>query len=762
MKPRFLKIESFLPIFCIFALSAHLFCASAKEPTAELHDSLYHILQELDVVAVKSRRDLSQAPISANSIGAATIRRDGIEDLKGISGMAPNLFMPDYGSRITSSIYVRGIGSRIDQPAIGLTIDNVGILNKDAYDFEIADINNIEVIRGAQASLFGRNTMTGLINVTTLSPMQYQGWRGGFSFSSGFTFKANLGWYHKFNPHTGISVTGAFTSSEGRFRNTFNGKKIDGEKSGALRTRIHANPVEGLTISNTLAASILRQGGYPYKYIPTGEICYDDTCFYHRFLLTDGLSIHKSFGEIRLLSVTSLQHIDDNMTLDQDFRPEPYFTLTQKKRETAVTEDIMLRGKALSGKYSWLVGAYGFFRHLRMLAPVTFKEAGIENLIVTHRNKANPYYPIAWDADTFTLGSDFRMPSGGVALYHESSFDFGRWHLKAGLRLDYERTDLRYESACNTSYTIFSNPSGSLPPASDAEIYRQVPVDLLETGHLHRGYLMFLPKVSALYDIRGRASANIYASIGEGYKAGGFNTQMFSDVLQQKLMKYMGIAAQYDVDDIVGYKPERCWTFEIGSHVARLAKGLSAEVSLFYILCLDQQLTMFPPGSTTGRMMTNAGKTRSFGAEVSLNWRPIRDLLFVGNYGYTNARFITFVDGENDYKGHHLPYSPSNTLYLSGQYTLEAPSLRKNQLRFSIDCNGVGDIYWNEANTRRQPFYATLGATITFIAPKWSVELWGKNLTDTDYNTFYFLSMGNEFLQSAKPLSIGFTLRFNL
>ena len=81
------------------------------------------------------------------------------------------------GSRMTSSIYVRGIGARIDQPVVGLNVDNVPFLNKDNYDFDMPDIARIEVIRGPQSTLYGRNTMGGLINIYTISPLNYQGSR---------------------------------------------------------------------------------------------------------------------------------------------------------------------------------------------------------------------------------------------------------------------------------------------------------------------------------------------------------------------------------------------------------------------------------------------------------------------------------------------------------------------------------------------------------------------------------------------------------
>lgn len=717
-------------------------------------------LEALDVIAVKSGPDFRAMPMGGTLISKTSAERLLVNDIKGMSDVVPNFYIPDYGSRITSSVYVRGIGARMDQPAVGLTVDNVGLLNKDAYDFDICDISSMEMLRGPQSSLYGRNTMTGMINIRTISPWEYEGWRGLVTVGLNSMFRFNIGRYHVFNDKTALSVAGSFYRYGGRFVNEFNDKTVDKEVNGSLRIKNYYNPSEKVKISNVLSASILRQGGYAYEYLGTGKISYNDTCFYRRFLLTDGLSVSAELPKgLTLMSVTSVQHIDDNMTLDQDFLPLPYFTLTQKKYETSLTQDLMLKGSAAGGAYGWIAGAYGFYRHLSMQAPVNFKENGIAELIEKNRNDANPYYPIRWDERTLLLNSDFTMPSGGASVYHESRYDTGRWHFSASVRLDYERVSLSYDSRCSASYTMYHNPSGKLPMPQNAEVYRKVPVDLSVTGELHNHYLELSPKIGVTWDIAGMWGSNLYASVGKGFKAGGFNTQMFSDVLQQKLMEYMGLASLYEISDIVSYRPEKMWNYEIGAHLNFPKIGLLADVSLFYIDCRDQQLTVFPAGQTTGRMMTNAGRTRSFGGEISVEYKPVKELDFIATYGYTNARFVDYDDGRTDYKGNRLPYAPSNTLFAQATYLQSCSSKGKYFVELSLNFSGTGDIYWNEANSLRQNFYGLLGASVAYRTPRWSLELWGKNLTKTEYTTFYFKSMGNEFLQRGRDISLGFTVR---
>lgn len=165
-------------ILLSIAMSASLSTiASEHTDTAGIATVPLHMLDNLDVVAVKQQADPRTMAVSATLIGSREKELNDVVDIKSMSDMVPNFFIPDYGSRITSSIYVRGIGARMDQPAVALNIDNLPVMNKDAYDLDLPDIEGVEMIRGPQSNLFGRNAMGGLINIRTLSPMRWQGIR---------------------------------------------------------------------------------------------------------------------------------------------------------------------------------------------------------------------------------------------------------------------------------------------------------------------------------------------------------------------------------------------------------------------------------------------------------------------------------------------------------------------------------------------------------------------------------------------------------
>lgn len=714
-------------------------------------------LPEVTVTAIK-HSPLFKEAVASTTVTGSTVEQMDILSIRDAADIIPNFYVPDYGSRITSSIYVRGLGARIDQPTVGLNVDNVPILNKDAFDLDIDNITSIEMLRGPQSTLYGRNTMAGLINVSTLSPFRWQGVKLMAEYGSGNTWHAGAGIYSKPLPTLGLSLNIGAGGTDGFFTNMATGKKCDNALDFSGRWKTEWRPSASLSVLNTFSASRVDQGGYPYEYVPTGEIAYADTCSYKRTFLTDGLTVQWQTQHFILSSITSWQYLNDDMRLDQDFLPDDYFTLRQKRRENSVTQDFVIKSTPSDSPYSWLTGLFGFYKGMDMDAPVTFLDYGITTLIEQHRNDANPYFPIRWIDRQFPLNSNFKYPTEGVALYHRSELSLGKFTLTAGLRLDYEHASLDYRSHCNTSYMLLelTEPETLAP-------LRTVPVDIDEHGHLSLSFLELLPKISVLYDLSGNSyQANVYASVSKGYKAGGFNTQMFSDVLQQRLMRMLGVGMSYDVEDIVSYKPEKSWNYEAGIHFADHDGKYSAEAALFYIDCSDQQLTVFPDGMTTGRIMTNAGKTRSYGAEISAHASPADPLSLTVGYGYTNAKFKEFNNGKESFAGKFVPYSPAHTLFVRGAYTFDLPVAFCKTLCIAADMKGTGKIYWDEANSLSQDFYILLGASATFAHPRYSLQIWGRNLTDTKYSTFYFMSINHQFLQRGLPATVGATLRINI
>ena len=401
---------------CLLAVTA---TATTTGTKTTLGDTLS--LDEVTVTAIKQSADLRSQATSLTVIGRQEAERNQVMSVKAAADLVPNLFIPDYGSRMTSTVYVRGIGTRIDQPAVGLTIDNVPVMTKENYDFDMMDVARLEMLRGPQNTLYGRNTLGGLINVYTLSPLNYQGTRAVVEGASHATWRVGASHYMLLKDNLGLSLSAQYGSTRGEFTNQHNHERCDWERMFCARVKLEWRNQESWYVSNVASVSSSRQGGYPYEWVETGEIAYNDTCFYRRTSVMDGLTIRKSMDHFTLSSITSYQYLDDNMTLDQDFTVYDYFTLTQARREHAVTQDFIARSHESHQGYEWLLGASGFYRRYKMDAPVTFYDYGIEQLIEKHVNDVIPDYPIAWDTRSFVLGSHFTSPNWGAAIYHEST-----------------------------------------------------------------------------------------------------------------------------------------------------------------------------------------------------------------------------------------------------------------------------------------------------------------------------------------------------
>lgn len=732
--------------FVVF--TAVLFSLAAS-PDGEIRDTL----KASEITATFKLSDkLSRQPVAFTEVNLRRLERDNIRSVGDLSSAVPNFFQPRYGSHITSSIYFRGFGSRIDQPVVGVYLDDIPLLDKNAYDFDFLDIRKVQVLRGAQSVLFGRNTSLGAIRLETLSPFDWTGVRAAAEVASNGTWRTSVSVFGRPAEEWGWSASAAFSHEGGFFVNEYNGERLDTGNGLSLRGRVQWRPSGGWTFDNSLQAGWLKEGGYAYglwdvqasRVLPVN---YNDPSGYRRFHLLDGLTARRSRDRIELSAALSWQFLDDRLEMDNDFTPKSYFSMVQAQHEHGLTAEVIVRSRpAEERRLHWLAGGFLFGKWLQMSAPVLFKQDGIDELILANANtgigKAFPGEQIRIQERSFLIDSDFRIPAYGAALFGEASWTAGRWTLTAGLRLDAEWTSMQYDSRSDIHYLF-------------TMIMQDY--DLLHTeftGRERQAFFVPVPKVAASYALdRGL----LYATVQRGHKAGGFNTQLFSDILQNRMMDGMmrdlGVSmgrGRYDSAAATQYKPESAWNFELGMHLDP-SDALNLSAALFWIECVDQQVTVMAPGMSTGRMMSNAARSRSLGAELSAGWQKGPWTLNL-DYGYTHA----VADGKR------LPYAPESTLSASAAYRWDLTGSWLDDITLGSHVRGVGPIWWDEENTLKQPFYALLSASLSFRHGAFTLSLWGENLTNTSYRTFWFRSIGRDFFAAGRPLQFGLRINYNL
>jgi outer membrane receptor protein involved in Fe transport len=393
--------------------------------------------------------------------------------------------------------------------------------------------------------------------------------------------------------------------------------------------------------------------------------------------------------------------------------------------------------------------------------------------------------------ERMTVGGDFDTPVLNTAAFGQIKVNdlfIEGLDLTAGLRLDYEHTKMKYNSGAtsNFNFLMTRNVQGRPIPLYNYDLT----TDSHYTGTIKKDYTQLLPKVALTYNIDRQNM--VYASVSKGFRSGGYNIQMFSDLIQASLQNdmmrtlaekmpmvsnFMPLKDNPSADSTTVFKPETSWNYEVGTHLTFLNGHLTTDAAVFFVDTRDQQIARYA-ASGLGRQMVNAGHSQSYGIDLSATafmYLFNNPLTINASYGYTHATFKDYDGGENKgesyvYDGNYVPFAPLHNFAVAADYTINfndnlngnhnGNSLGMRSISFGANLTGAGRTYWTEKNDVSQPLYTLLGAHITADFGLLRLNLWGKNLTQTDYVPFYFESMGNAFLQRARGASVG--VRVNL
>lgn len=778
---------------------------SALTFPVESTDTLRNVvLSDIEIVStVKEHGQMRQQPSSVTLVGIKQLESTQTTSLKGASQLVPNLFIPDYGSRLTSAVYIRGIGSRLNTPAVGLYVDNIPYIDKSAFDFNFYDIERVDVLRGPQGTLYGRNTMGGLIRVSTLDPFHGEGTTLRMNYASGDNhFTGSLTHFHRVADNFAFSSSFYWEKSEGFYKNSTTNDNVDDMDAKGGRIRAIWLPSSQWKIDASVSYDHSKEGAYPYFY--EGTICNNRKHSYRRGLLNAGVNLEYSSDQWQINAITGYQNLNDRMFLDQDFRSPDIYSLEQKQRINTLTEEITLKSRN-NEVWEHVSGLHLMYQSLHTTGPVTFYEDGLRWLeqninsnlpdianIKTLSNMQFGQMSIKFNGDELMMDGTYDTPTLGLALFHQSTLHMGeKLSATLGLRFDIEHQQMEYDAPAEISYA-FSMPNSKSPMMSIN--LPDMHASIGYNGKLEQTHKRLLPKMALKYDFN--SNSNLYVSAAMGQRSGGYNLQMFSDMLQGAMrvemmqgvkqgvgdymdelsQKYPQIPAtvatmvkgimeenipalEAPTTDQVVYKPEYSINYEIGTHLTFPNSHLLLDASLFWSEIRNQQIARFAP-TGLGRMMVNAGESRSKGGEISISWQPVEALSFSTNYGFTDARFVKYDDGSDvDYSGNKTPFVPMHTLNFDMMYSWKFNNTWVEKLSAAVCGNGAGRVYWDETNSTWQDFYLLPGARISVENKNMTLTVWGKNLSDTHYNTFAFTSVGLNYEQHGKPRQFGVDLK---
>jgi len=757
---------------------------------------VYYLNEVVVTSSVKETNELKNMPTAVSVVSPKQLRDTQIESLPGLSSFIPNFFIPSYGSKVSTPIYIRGIGARLGAQTVSMYVDNVPSFNPSAFDFEFQDIQRIEVLRGAQGTLYGRNAIGGIVNLYTLSPLTFQGTNltiGGGSYGQ---FSAKASNYSKLTDNFGISVGAYYKRDDGYFMNSHTGKKVDASENAGGRVKLDweiTPSFKALLFGNY---DYVSGGAFPYMHKDSTAANFNEPSSYNRHLFTNGLSLDYTGNGYSIHSTTGFQYLKDDMKMDQDYSPKSVFSIRQMQEQHSMSQEVTVKS-GTRRKYRWVVGAFGFIDHRVIDTPVAIKEDGMAAMqghLGAINNNPNIPVTIAYASDQIDLPGVYTKPSRGAALFHQSSLlDIFGWEgvsATAGLRFDYEHTGIDYFTE-SVNGDINIKPK-SAPPAMPPIF---VESDIVMQGSYSKDFWNILPKFALKY--QPSSTAVIYLSASKGYKTGGYNEQAFSKILQGaltqsimgKVMPGVGTGTPgLTLEEQLSYDPETSWTYELGGRYEMFNRKFSFTYALFYSRVNNIQIIKLVDEGTAGRIVTNAGKSDSKGFEVSLKYVPVRNLSLFADYGFADARFVNYQTEKQvgrettdvDYSGNYVPFAPRHTLSIGASYVHDfANSPLIDRLVGNIQYAGAGKIYWTESNKTTpqnggsgeelyQPFYGLVNGSISAEKGAFSLELWTKNLFNTDYHSFLFeasdMTTGkvNQFVQRGYPTRFGATLRYTI
>lgn len=633
-------------------------------------------IETLTVTARKQKENVQEVPASITVFNNQSIEDKQIQAVEDLGDIVPNLVFVSEGQNGRKTPSMRGLNATSFNftSTTGLYVDGVPLLNGAGYESEILDIERIEVLRGPQGTLYGKNTETGVINIITRQP--------GNTFSAKITAKGGALLSTEtsdrmagslsaslsgpiVNEKLYIGVAGRYYSKDGFVKNTVTGDTMDDRKHWFGRGHLRWTPTEKLDISfiatgtefdddapsvnntDTTAAG-MGVAAPEYRKIPCNKDGYNQSVADSQALK----AIYDINDALTLTSVSTRRVYHEDTDGDWDFSTATISHLKIDRSYKKISQE--LRMDYAKDRLKWLVGAY-------------------------------------YDRDDKGVGYD------SVSDY--SSFN--------------ETTARDYEE---NAHAIFANlvypvtqrlgvVAGLRWECQESEF-----TDHLDGRNYEDDWETLSPKAGLEY----RISPDImtYATVSKGHRSGGFNSNLAIDAPSQY--------QRYDTEEL--------WSYEAGIKSAFFNKRLILNAAAYYMDINDMQVTEAISILQTYR--TNAAKGKGKGIELEIMGRVTNGLTLSAGFGYSNVEFDEFSDIWGDYAGNKNPLAPEYTFNLGAHYR------HPTGFTARVDLTGCGKMYFDKANEYSRDAYEIVNMKVGYETEHFDIYLYGKNIFDKDYTSY--------------------------
>ena len=689
-----------------------LVAAWAEDPSAAAGPA-YKL--PLVVVSGKNEPDNAQnLPASDTVVARTMLDEAGVRSVNDAAGYAPNTFLNEFTARKLSNPFFRGLGGSPGNPAVTTYLDGVPQLNSNSSSLELVDVDEVEFVRGPQAALFGRNTVGGLISLTSTRPST-QEWTGGLT-----------GTYGNYNLHdvrlsasgplvpgqVGLGLGLGYSARDGYTRNDVTGHWLDSRDAYFSKAQLLFTPWQDWEARLIVNAERARDGDYALGDLSAiranpHHVSRDFEGYTHRDVFAPTLLVNHTGSAVDFDMTTGLVWWKTRDLTDLDYTVIPAVTRDDAEKDFQFTEELRLSSAKDSPlslgdslKLKWQTGASVFTQGYQQTAQ-NYYSPGI-------LYPANALYP----PGTFGPGTPGSPPSPaetqtspfaklddvGVGAYAQGVLTaWERLDLIAGLRGDYE------DKKANLG--TFYSPAN---PVLGAPVLLNATRDFSEVS----------PKFGLAYRLS--PEETLYATVARGYKAGGFNP-----------VAPAGSAT---------YGTESSWNYEVGAKARWMDGRLSVKVAAFYLDWSRLQLNL-PTGAQGGYYVSNAGAAASKGLELELTARVCSGMELFGGVGYSDARFLngataihTDALGNNStiqVGGNHLINTPDFTANLGSQYSVALCHAATFYARAEVIA--YGNYAYNPANTAGQSAYSLANFRAGVRGKHWFAEGWVRNAFDSHY-----------------------------
>jgi iron complex outermembrane receptor protein len=672
-------------------------------------------LPQVVVTAQKEPADVQRLPVSVSAVNRQTLDSTGASSVGDVSIFSPNTLVAELSARKVSNPFIRGIGSSPSSPGVTTYLDGVPQLNANSSNVELIDVEQIEFVRGAQSALFGRNALGGLINVTTARPSMTQ-WTSRIDSPLGT--QRELGIRGSMSgPLSGNAALGlAFGTRvrDGFTVNDVTGNTLDDRSATFGRAQFVYMPTPQWETRVIFGGERDRDGDYalndleevrrnPYHTQRNVE-GYTD-----RDIWSSTILIRHEGPRVAFSSTTGGVWWKTRDFTDLDYSAVPLLTRDNAEKDTQFTQEFRVASAAraparLSRNFAveWQAGVMLFSQRYTQDAVTSFAPYVLSPYIPVPVNQHSPNAVL----DDMGLGV---YAMGTLTAWSELD-------LTLGARFDREQR----KADIGTSY----DPAIAPPTQLDAE----------------RTFSDVSPQAALTW--RATSTFAGYASIGKGFKAGGFNT--------------------WAPPGSESFNEEQAWNVEAGVKTTWAQGRLLVNAAYYRINWDDMQLNVPTPGAPAQFYIANVGNATSSGFEVSMNARPVAALDFYGTFGTADATFgAGSTSGGVDVSGNDLPLAPGYTASVGAK--LSAGLGRSMGAYGRADVVFYGAYHYDDQNRAGQDAYSLLNLRGGLRAGKFGVEAWVRNAFDTRYVPLAFaygsLTPSGFIGEPGAPRVVGITAR---